>query len=125
MNFHYDSSRSKLLASARTLVSYNSPRSNVHSLIYLNEIVHRLPSTNGDRIDLQLAHEASTCQRLLGQTSYDVFQTNDDPEHLNAALAAYQEAVRLSGRYPDPDMLMETIKMYRSHGAHVRNFSRF
>ena len=116
-NFYYEASRSELLTTAQTLVSYNSPRSNVQSLVYLNELVHRLPSSNGDRIDPQLAHEISTAQRLLGQTAYGVFQTTDAPEQLDAALAAYHEAVRCV-RCPDPDMLMEAIKIYRSHGAH-------
>lgn len=117
-SYSFEDTRSNLLRKAQTLTENESPRSDLQAQIFLNEAVARLPPTDGNYIDPQLAHETLTVQRLLGQTSYKIFALNDEPNHLDAAIAAYDEAVRTGGRYPNPELLMEAIQIYRSHGAH-------
>ena len=117
----FDTTRHTLLAAANSLTDlhYSSTTNDAVAEQLLRELVDRLPTPpDYDHIDPALAQEISTSQRLLGQTSFRLFASNDRPVHLEQALTAYHEAVRTSGRYPDPALLLETVVVYRAHGSH-------
>ena len=118
MQFSYEDSRGSLQSTAQSLIEEETPANDVLALKYLIETKNRLPNTQHQFIDPKLAHEASTIQRLLGQTSYRIYTSTNDPSNLDTAILAYQESVRTCGRSPNPELLVEAIKIYRSHGAH-------
>ena len=90
------------------------------ALVYLQAAVERqdVPREGDARLDPQLAAQASRTQHLIGQTRGRIFSQTNEPKQLDAALDAYHEAVRTSGRSPHPDILVEAMRMYRAHGAH-------
>lgn len=129
----FDRTRSYLLNEATLFINNNSSKDRIEAEKYLEELVNRLPTNNDDeydeygdqkvqknkqRLDPHVAHEITIAQRLLGQTSFALYQENDNPMYLEKTLNAYKEATRTAGRYPEPELLIETIKAYRSFGSH-------
>ena len=99
----FDTTRNTLLASAKSFIEYSSPTRDAAAEQMLLELVDRLPTPpDYDHIDPSLAQEISTSQRLLGQTSFRLFASNDEPVHLEHTLTAYHEAVRPVVATPTP-----------------------